>query len=100
MFVSCANILKDDVCQHFESFGKRPEDISTIDDELCHHTECSEWDITVWPHPADDLEFECAKKIIELKALPSKKNQKGLTEKLCFTTMGSFNRLWDWFSPK
>lgn len=100
MFISCANLLKDDICQHFESFGKRPEEITAIDDELCHHTECSEWEITVWPHQADDLEFEYAKKIIELNALSSKESQKGLTEKLRFTSMRSFNRFWDWFSPK
>lgn len=100
VFAGCANVLMHDLCKHFENFGKKREDIADVDDELCHHTECSEWEITVWPSQKTDLEFECAKKIIELKALTSKETQKGLNEKLCFTTMKSFDKLWEWFSPK
>lgn len=99
VYVGSANILKNDICKHFESFGKKKEDIASIDDELCHHTECSEWEITIWQLQTQHLEFECAKKIIELNALTSKEMQKGLTETLCFTSMHSFDLLWEWFCP-
>ena len=100
MYVGHARILKDDICKHFENFGKKRDVISNVDDEICHHTECAEWDISVWPFHTTDLEYECAKKVIELNTLVSKDSQKGLTEKLCFTTMQSFYKLWEWFSPK
>ena len=70
-----------------------------IDDELCHHTECSEWEIRIWTPQSNDLQYECAKKIIEMNTLTSKNTQNGLTEKLSFTTMESFDKLWEWFSP-
>ena len=99
MYVGSAKVLKDDICKHFESFGKKREHIANVDDELCHHTECSEWEITIWPPQTTDLEFECAKKVIELNAMTSTEIQSGLTDVLCFTSMGSFDKLWEWFSP-
>lgn len=92
--------MRDDIYKHFESFGKKRGDIVNIDDEICHHTECAEWEISVWPCHPTDLEYECAKKVIELNALASKSSQSGLTEKLCFTTIEGFDKLWEWFSPK
>ena len=99
MYVGSANTLKSDICKHFESFGKKREDITSIDDELCHHTECSMWEIIILQIQSHDLEFECAKKVIELNSLTSKDRQKGLNEQLRFTSMQSFDRLWEWFCP-
>ena len=99
VFIGSANILSDEVCKHFENFGKKREDLTSIDDELCHHTECSEWEIRVWTPQSRNLECECAKKIIELNTLSSKETQRGLNEKLSFSTMEGFDKLWEWFSP-
>ena len=49
VFVGKANILHIELSKHFENFGKKKEDIRQIDDELCHHTDASGWDITIWP---------------------------------------------------
>ena len=55
--------------------------------------------MTVWQLHTESLEVECAKKAIELEALTSSENPKGLTEELRFTSMDRFDMLWDWFSP-
>ncbi|CAI8041607.1 hypothetical protein GBAR_LOCUS23116 [Geodia barretti] len=99
VYVGSASNLNDEICKHFENFGKKRADITNIDDELCHHTESSEWEIQVWCPQSKDLEYECAKKVIELNALTSKETQRGLTEKLSFSSMQSFDKLWNWFSP-
>ena len=31
--------------KHFDNFGKPRKQICEIDDELCHHTEASGWDV-------------------------------------------------------
>ena len=49
VFVGKANILHIELSKHFESFGKKKEDIRQIDDELCRHTYASGWEITIWP---------------------------------------------------
>ena len=53
----------------------------------------------MWAPQSKYLEYECAKKVIEMNALTSKETQSGLTEKLSFSSMESFDKLWDWFSP-
>ena len=93
------NIFKDDICKHFECFGKQRSEINNIEDELCHHTYCSEWEFSVWPLLEGDLEVECAKKIIELESLASKAKQNGLNKKLYFTSSNSFDKFWEWFCP-
>lgn len=92
-------MLSDTICKHFENFGKKREDISSVDDELCHHTDSTEWEVRVWTSQPNDLEFDCAKKIIEQNALSSKDTQIGLNDKLHFSTMDEFERFWEWFSP-
>ena len=99
MFVGTANVLSDVLCKHFECFGKSRGEIREIDDELCHHTDSSGWEFTVWELQTQDLEVETAKKVIEQEALFSKESQKGLTEKLSITSMAAFDKLWEWFSP-
>ena len=54
VFVGKANVLHVELCKHFENFAKKREDIREIDDELCHHTDASGWEITVWP-----LQVQC-----------------------------------------
>ena len=49
VFVGKADVLHVELCKHFDGFGKKREDIREIDDELCHHTDASGWEITVWP---------------------------------------------------
>ena len=49
MFVGKASVLHIELCKHFDNFGKKREEIREIDDELCHHTDASGWEITVWP---------------------------------------------------
>ena len=99
IYLGTAKSLSDDLCKHFECFGKKRDEIREIDDELCHHTDSSEWEVTVWQLHSEDLEVECAKKVIELEALTSNETPKGLTEELRFTSMDRFDMLWDWFSP-
>jgi len=99
IYLGTAQSLSDDLCKHFECFGKKRDEIREIDDELCHHTDSSEWEVTVWQLHTESLEVECAKKAIELEALTSSENPKGLTEELRFTSMDRFDMLWDWFSP-
>ena len=99
MFVGSAEVLSDALCKHFECFGKPRGEIGEIDDELCHHTDSSEWEITVWELQTQDLEVETAKKVIEQEALVTKESQKGLTEKINFTSMAAFDKFWEWFSP-
>lgn len=48
VYIGKANILHVDLSKHFDCFGKSKRDIKEIDDELCHHTEMSGWEITVW----------------------------------------------------
>ena len=99
MYVGKAKVLHDDICKHFECFDKKREEISEIDDELCHHTDMSGWEITVWPlQPDQNLEVEWAKKNIEHDALNSRE-ERGLTEDMRFTSTTSFDKFWDWFAP-
>ncbi len=41
-------MLHEELSKHFDCFNKKREEIREIDDELCHHTEMSGWDLTVW----------------------------------------------------
>jgi len=79
--------------------NREQEEICEIDDELCHHTDSSGWEITVWPlQPDQNLEVEWAKKNIEHDALNSRE-EKGLTEDMKFTSISNFDKFWDWFAP-
>ena len=46
-----------------------------------------------------DLEVECAKKIIEHDSLVSKDGENGITDQMEFTSKASFEKFWEWFSP-
>ena len=71
-----------------------------IDDELCHHTDSSGWEISVWPLQLDQvLEVEWAKKIIEHDSLVATVAEKGLNEGMSFSSMKNFDSFWEWFSP-
>ena len=98
MYVGKAEVLHKELCRHFDCFGKRREEIREIDDELCHHTDASGWDITVWPlGPLQNLEVEWSKKIIEHDSLQTKET--GLNHDMKFTSMTNFDLFWQWFSP-
>ena len=101
MFVGKADILHEELEKHFDCFNKKREHMREIDDELCHHTDAAGWDLVVWPlMPGQDVDVECAKKMIERDSLTSKEeDSKGLAEEMTFTAMESFDQFWDWFSP-
>ena len=40
-----AEVLHEEIMKHFECFGKKREEISEVDDELCHHTDASGWEV-------------------------------------------------------
>ncbi len=48
MYIGKAQVLHEELGKHFDCFNKTREEIREIDDELCHHTEMSGWDLTVW----------------------------------------------------
>lgn len=99
VYIGKAQVLREEICKHFECFGKKRDKICEIDDELCHHTESSEWGVTVWPlQPDQELEVEWSKKIIENNSLVSKEAS-GLNEEMQFTSMKNFDAFWEWFSP-
>ena len=99
VYVGKAKILHEDICKHFECFDKKRDEICEIDDELCHHTDSSGWEIIVWPlQPDQNLEVEWAKKIVEHEALTSKE-ETGLNEDMEFSSATAFDKFWDWFSP-
>lgn len=45
-----------------------------------------------------DLDVECAKKIIDLDSLTSKDGH-GITDQMNFSSKSSFDKFWEWFSP-
>ena len=55
--------------------------------------------VTPPPQPDEELEVECAKKIIESGALVSKDGS-GITEEMTFEERTSFDTFWKWFAPK
>ena len=48
VFVGKASVLHEELDKHFDCFSKKRKEIREIDDELCHHTEMSGWEINVW----------------------------------------------------
>ena len=57
--------------------------------------------VCVFLQEGQDLEFECAKKIIELDCLCSKEGDSDhkITDQLEFTSKESFDKFWNWFCP-
>ncbi|XP_064404262.1 uncharacterized protein LOC135349648 [Halichondria panicea] len=99
VYIGKAHVLHEELSKHFDCFNKKREEIREIDDELCHHTEMSGWDLTVWVlEDEDDLDVECGKKSIEHNALVSKDGN-GITEEMSFGNRGAFDKFWDWFMP-
>ena len=45
MFVGKADNVAEELMMHFESFGQKRHLIKEIDDELCHHTDSSGWNV-------------------------------------------------------
>lgn len=100
VYIGKAEVLHTEVMKHFECFDKKREEMREIDDELCHHTESSGWEISVWPlQPDQDLEAEWAKKIIENNSLSSREESGKLNETLPFSSMNAVDKFWEWFSP-
>lgn len=100
MFIGKASVLHVELCKHFDNFGKKRDEIREIDDELCHHTDASGWEITVWPLQAGEmLEVEWVKKVIQQDSLNSKEGSSGINEEITFSSMESLQKFWDWFSP-
>lgn len=107
IFVGRAEVLHEELCKHFECFSKTREEIREVDDELCHHTGASGWELTVVPlEVGQSLEVEWAKKVVEHDALVQSKEEEdeegrghGQNEGLTFTAMKNFDSFWEWFSP-
>ena len=45
MIVGKAEVLHEELVKHFDCFGKMRKEIREIDDELCHHTTSTEWEV-------------------------------------------------------
>ena len=45
IFVGKTDNLTEELTKHFESFGQKRHLIREIDDELCHHTDSSGWNV-------------------------------------------------------
>ena len=57
-----ADVLHETLVKHFECFGKPRSEIQAIDDELCHHSPASFWQLKVWPIASTEnleLEWQC-----------------------------------------
>jgi len=94
-----AEVLSETLAKHFECFGKPRTEIRAIDDELCHHSPASFWQLQVWPIlPTDNLELEWIKKICLKHALPSPEGG-GLNESIKFTSMDVWLAFKEWFYP-
>ena len=105
-FIKCvvvsgkADVLNETLVTHFECFGKPRSEIRAIDDELCHHSPASFWQLKVWPIAStDNLELEWIKKMCLKHALPSPDGG-GLNEYIKFTSMDTWKAFKDWFYPK
>ena len=97
-----ADVLHDTLITHFECFGKPRSEIRAIDDELCHHSPASFWQLKIWPIAStENLELEWIKKICLKASLPSPDaDGDGLNESIKFTSMNTWTVFKDWFFPK
>lgn len=99
LYIGKAEVLFEELLKHFECFGKRRTEIREIDDELCHHTDISGWELKVWViNTNEDIEVEYGKKVIEYDALTSPSGI-GINEHMTFTSMDTFDTFWEWLSP-
>lgn len=92
-------MLSQTLMKHFECFGKPRSEIQAIDDELCHHSPASFWQLQVWPvEDNENLELEWIKKLCLKDALPSIDGG-GLNESIKFTGMETWKDFKKWFYP-
>ena len=45
VIVGKAEVLHEELMKHFDCFGKTRKEIREIDDELCHHTTSTGWEV-------------------------------------------------------
>ena len=94
-----ADILHKKLAEHFECFGKPRASIQAIDDELCHHSMASFWQLQVWPlNDTDNLEVEWAKKVCNKDAMHSP-DGRGLNENITFTNKSNWIEFKKWLNP-
>lgn len=94
-----AEVLSKTLAEHFECFGKPRAQIRAIDDELCHHSPSSFWQLKVWPiADTENLELEWVKMICLKNALPSPDGG-GLNESIKFTHHDNWLSFKQWFFP-
>lgn len=94
-----AEVLSKTLAEHFECFGKPRTEIRAIDDELCHHSPASFWQLKVWPIAStENLELEWIKKICLKDALPSLDGG-GLNENIKFSYKDTWLAFKKWFYP-
>ena len=96
-----AKVLHAALAEHFECFGKPRSSIREIDDELCHHSMASQWQLKIWPlADSDNLEVEWAKKVCNKESLPSSPDdESGLNESIKFTHKHNWVEFKKWLNP-
>ena len=72
-----------------------------IDDELCHHSMASQWQLKIWPlADSDNLEVEWAKEVYTKESLPSSPDdESGLNESINFTHKNNLVEFKKWLNP-
>ena len=92
-------MLHTTLAEHFECFGKSKASIRVIDDELCHHSFASQWQLQIWPVPDSvNLEVEWAKKVCLKESLQSS-DESGLNESIKFTHKDNWVDFKKWLNP-
>ena len=99
LFLGKADILHKTLADHFECYGKPRVSIQAIDDELCHHSMASFWQLQIWPlADSENLELEWAKKVCNKNSIRTP-DGRGLNESIKFTQMSNWIEFKKWFNP-
>ncbi|XP_065883825.1 uncharacterized protein [Dysidea avara] len=99
VYIGKAKVLHATLAEHFECFGKPRSSIREIDDELCHHSMASQWQLQIWPlADSDNLEVEWAKKVCNKESLQSSE-ESGLNESVKFTHKHNWVEFKKWLNP-
>jgi len=100
LFLGKADVLHETLAEHFECYGKPRPAIKAIDDELCHHSMASFWQLQIWPlADSENLELEWAKKICSKNSIHTP-GGRGLNESVKFTQKSNWVEFKKWLNPK
>ncbi|XP_065884485.1 uncharacterized protein [Dysidea avara] len=99
VYIGKADILHKTISEHFECYGKPRASIQAIDDELCHHSMASFWQLQIWPlADSENLELEWAKKVCSKNAIHTPDGH-GLNESIKFTETSNWIEFKKWLNP-